>query len=50
MQRNINITVITNKKHHGQMQEVPADPSADVMVEYCGLFVLLWKGRAFHKL
>lgn len=42
MQRDINITVITNEKHHGQMQEVAADVSADVMGEYWGLLVLLW--------
>ena len=49
MQRDVNISVITNEKHHGQMQEVAADLSADVMAEYCGLLVLLWKGRAFRK-
>lgn len=49
MQTDINITVITNEKHHRQLQEVATDLPADVMAEPRGLLVLLWKRRAFCK-
>lgn len=41
MQRDINITVITNEVWHGQMQEVAADLPADIVAECWGLLAPL---------
>lgn len=45
MQKDINITIITNEKYHGQLQEVAADLPADVMAESHGLLLLLWEKK-----